>query len=223
MGADRTVLIDLDGTLVDSAPDIHAAVTHMLRDLGAPALPLALITSFIGNGVPALVRRVLAAAGIAADEQARAVERFHFHYTASNGRFSRVFEGVLEGLMELRQRGYRIACVTNKPASASAVLLAASGLANWLEAVVAGDSIAHMKPHPAPLLHACRLLGTDPSLCVLVGDSMVDIAAAAAARMPVYIVRYGYAGAGGHAAMTGAVFIDSLAELPALLANARQN
>ncbi len=217
MSGERTVLIDLDGTLVDSAPDIHAAATRMLHDLGAPPLPFATTKSFIGNGVPTLVRRALAASAVNADEERRAIELFHHHYGTSNGRFSRVFDGVQEGLLALRRQGYRLACVTNKPACASAVLLAATGLTSLLEVVVGGDSTAHMKPHAEPLLHACRLLGTDPSRCVLVGDSTVDVAAAGAARMPVYIVRYGYPGPGGHAAMADAVFIDSLAELPALL------
>ena len=217
----RAVLIDLDGTLVDSAPDIAEAANRMLGGLGAAPLPSRTISGFIGNGVPTLVRRVLAAGAIApvADEEG-ALRLFHRHYEDTNGRFGKVFPGVVEGLDYLRQAGYRLGCVTNKPQGATTALLAMLGLAGYFEVVVAGDSIAHMKPHPEPLLHACRKMGTDPALGVLVGDSGVDVAAALAARMPVYIVRYGYPGPGGHAAMHGAVFIDSLAEVPALLAAA---
>lgn len=217
----RTVLIDLDGTLVDSAPDIVEAASRMVQALGVPPLPFKTVAGFIGNGVPTLVRRVLAATALAptVDEQ-RAQDLFHHHYEDTNGRFGSVFPGVFEGIDALRQAGYRLACVTNKPQDATRVLLEMTGLAPHFEVVVAGDSIAQMKPHPEPLLHACRTLGTDPALCVLVGDSGVDIAAAHAARMPVYIVRYGYPGPAGHAGMHGATFIDSIAEMPALLAAA---
>ena len=215
----RTVLIDLDGTLVDTAPDIVEAAARMVQALGAAPLPFKTVSGFIGNGVPTLVRRVLAASAIApaVDEQ-RAQSLFHRHYEETNGRFGAVFPGVLEGLNTLRQAGYRLGCVTNKPQAPTRVLLAMTGLAPYFEVVVAGDSIAQLKPHPEPLLHACRAMGTDPALCVLVGDSGVDVAAALAARMPVYIVRYGYPGPDGHAGMYGATFIDSLAEMPALLA-----
>lgn len=220
MGArEQSVLIDLDGTLVDTAPDIVEAAGRMVQALGAARLPFKTVSGFIGNGVPTLVRRVLAASALApaVDEQ-RAQGLFHRHYEDTNGRFGKVFPGVLEGLSALGEAGYRLGCVTNKPQAATEVLLAMTGLAPYFEVVVAGDSIAQMKPHPAPLLHACRAMRTDPALCVLVGDSGVDVAAALAAHMPVYIVRYGYPGPDGHAGMQGAAFIDSLAEMPALLA-----
>jgi phosphoglycolate phosphatase len=215
---ERPVLIDLDGTLVDTAPDIVEAANRMLRALGAAPLPSKTISGFIGNGVPTLVRRVLAAGAIApvADEEG-AQSLFHRHYEDTNGRFGKVFPGVVEGLDALRRVGYKLGCVTNKPQAATVALLALTGLAGYFEVVVAGDSIAQMKPHPEPLLHACRELGLDPALGVLVGDSAVDVAAALAAHMPVYIVRYGYPGPAGHAAMRGVAFIDSLAEMPALL------
>jgi len=205
MGA---VLIDLDGTLVDTAPDIASAVNRMLHALGAPALALETVTGFIGNGVPTLVQRVLAARGIAPSQHALTL--FHRHYADTNGRDSRVFPGVVTGLSRLRDANYRLACVTNKPQAASDALLSSSGLAPYFDAVVGGDATPHMKPHAAPLLHACRMLDADPACSVLVGDSGVDVAAARAAGMPVFIVRYGYPGPDGHAAMHGATFIDSL-------------
>jgi phosphoglycolate phosphatase len=96
-------------------------------------------------------------------------------------------------------------------------LLDIHALAPWFDVVVAGDTLAQMKPAPEPLLHACRALHASPARCVLVGDSHVDIAAARAARMPVYIVRYGYPGADGHEAMECDGFIDSLEDLSAIL------
>jgi phosphoglycolate phosphatase len=128
-----------------------------------------------------------------------------------------VFPGVREGLQALRQAGYRLGCVTNKPSAPTAALLDIHALAPWFDVVVAGDSLAQMKPAPEPLLHACRALHTRPTRCVLVGDSHVDVAAARAARMPVLIVRYGYPGRDGHEAMQCEAFIDSLADLPAVL------
>jgi phosphoglycolate phosphatase len=217
----RAVLIDLDGTMVDSAPDIVEAANRMLVELGTPALAPAIVTSFIGNGVPMLVRRLLAASpSVAQIDEAAARSIFYRHYHATNGRFSRLFPGVLQGLAALQNAGFRIGCVTNKPVDYTAPLLQAFGLEPYLQAVVGGDSIPQMKPDPAPLLHACTLLGVAPENAVLVGDSHVDVAAARAAPMPVYIVRYGYPGAAGLDALQADVFIDSLVEMPGLLAAA---
>lgn len=214
----EAVLIDLDGTLVDSAPDIVEASNRMLVELGAPALSAAVVASFIGNGVPMLVQRLLhASPGLRCSDDAAARALFYRHYQETNGRFSRLFPGVQAGLDALQQAGYRMACVTNKPIAYTTPLLQAFGLEHYLQVVVGGDSIAQMKPDPAPLLHACALLGVAPAQAVMVGDSHVDVAAARAAGMPSFILRYGYPGPGGVAALAADVFIDSLTELPALL------
>jgi len=214
----RAVLVDLDGTLVDTAHDIVAAANRMLAGLDRPALPFDTVAGFIGRGVPNLVRRVLESAGIAGRvEAARAEALFHRHYADVNGRLGPVFPGVAAGLAALRRAGYRLACVTNKPRALAAPLLAATGLAAHLEVLVGGDSIARMKPDPEPLWHACGLLDVDPAHSVLVGDSPVDVAAARAAGIAVCLVRYGYAGPGGAAALDADALIDSLEELPALL------
>ncbi|MFC3107490.1 phosphoglycolate phosphatase [Undibacterium arcticum] len=215
----RAVLIDLDGTLVDTAPDIVEAASRMLQELGAPPLPVKTVSGFIGNGVPNLVRRVLEASAIkSAVQEHQALTLFYRHYRDTNGRFGQIFSGVRDGLTALQQAGYRLACVTNKPHAFTEPLLALTGLAAYFEVVVAGDSIAQMKPDPEPLLHACRQMQVDPALCVLVGDSEVDVAAARAARMPVYIVRYGYPGPDGYSGMQCDALIESFDELPALLA-----
>ncbi|WER49400.1 phosphoglycolate phosphatase [Cupriavidus sp. WKF15] len=216
------VLIDLDGTLVDTAPDIVAAANRMLAELGSAPLPFDTVAGFIGRGVPNLVRRVLDTAQLAQRIDATAAEMlFHRHYAEVNGRLGQVFPGVEAGLAALRRQGYRLACVTNKPRALAAPLLAMTGLAGYLEVLVAGDSIAQMKPDPEPLRHACRLLEADPAQGVLVGDSPVDVAAARAAGMPVCLVRYGYAGPDGVAALGADALVDSLEGLPALLAPAR--
>ena len=217
----RAVLIDLDGTLVDSAPDIVEAANRMLAELGAPPMPASVVTSFIGNGVPTLVRRLLAATPmLAAVDVSHAQSMFYRHYHDTNGHFSRLFPGVLAGLSALQRAGYLLACVTNKPLDYSEALLQAFGLGSYFRVVVGGDSIAQMKPDPAPLLHACMSMEVPPQAAVMVGDSGVDVAAARAAQMPVYILRYGYPGPGGVEALRADGLIDSLEEMPALLESA---
>lgn len=208
--ANQAVLIDLDGTLVDSAPDIAEAVNRLLRDAGAAPLDLATVRGFIGNGVPTLIRRVLAASGTELAER-EATALFLHHYQLTNGRHGGVFPGVREGLQTLKAAGWRLGCVTNKPQALSTALLALHGLAPWFDIVVGGDTVGRMKPDPAPLLHARRIL--DAEDCVFVGDSAVDVAAARAAAMPVLIVRYGYPGPGGHAALRCDRLIDSLEDV----------
>jgi phosphoglycolate phosphatase len=212
----RVVLIDLDGTLVDTAPDIFEAVSRMLLDTGA-RLPFDTVRSFIGKGVHHLIRQVLRKTGAFSFDERAALARFLDHYRDTNGRYGQVFPGVREGLRALRRAGYRLACVTNKPSLPTAALLDIHALSSWFEVVVGGDAVAQMKPSPEPLLYACRTLDAHPGCAVLVGDSAVDAAAARAAQMPVYIVRYGYPGADGQEAMRCDGFIDSFEELPALL------
>lgn len=216
----RAVLVDLDGTLVDTAEDIVVAANRMLDELGAFPLPFALVKSFIGKGVPNLVRRTLETAQLGVDPVA-AQTVFERHYLAVNGRMGQVFAGVEAGLDALVRLGYRIACVTNKPEALATPLLALTGLDTWCEVLIGGDTLVHMKPHPEPLLHACRLLGVSPAHALLVGDSAVDVAAARAAGVPVAIVRYGYAGANGPDALGADWLIDSFEVLPALLAEHR--
>jgi phosphoglycolate phosphatase len=216
----KAVLVDLDGTMVDTAPDIVAAVGHMLDEFGTAPLPFATVSGFIGKGVPNLVRRSLEAAGLerrVGGDHALAV--FHRHYAQTNGRVGGVFPHVAVGLGELQRLGYRLACVTNKPQALAAQLLLMTGLARYLDVLVAGDSIAQMKPDPEPLWHACRLLDVQPEHSVLVGDSPVDVTAARAAGLPVFIVRYGYAGPQGSSALQCDGLIDSLAAMPAILAS----
>jgi phosphoglycolate phosphatase len=218
----KAVLIDLDGTLVDTAPDIVAAANGMLDEFDCTPLPFRTVSGFIGKGVPNLVKRSLEAAGIdrpVSAERAEAV--LQRHYQQLNGRLGRVYPGVPAGLAELAHRGYRLACVTNKPEALAAELLATTGLAGYLQVLVAGDSIGRMKPDPEPLWHACRLLDVERAHSVLVGDSPVDVAAARAAGMPVFLVNFDYAGPGGPGSLAGDGLIDSLVALPALLAMPR--
>lgn len=215
----RAVLIDLDGTLVETAPDIVAAANRMLDELDAPPLPYKTVSGFIGKGVPNLVRCVLHVSRISDTfDQRHAQDLFYKHYRDTNGHFGTVFPGVRDGLMALKEAGYRLACVTNKPFEFAETLLQIACLDGYFDILVGGDSIPQMKPAPEPLLYACRVLEVSPERSSMVGDSAVDVAAARAARMPVYIVRYGYPGPDGYTGMQCDALIESFNELPALLA-----
>ncbi|MEV4781700.1 phosphoglycolate phosphatase [Burkholderia sp. LMU1-1-1.1] len=227
-GAPRALLIDLDGTMVDTAPDLAAAAALMLAGLGRPPLALSTVAGFIGNGVPALVARVLAASGLAGAanpvDPAAAEASFVHHYTGTNGRHGRAYRGALDGVAALRRAGFPLACVTNKPQALAEALLGTCGLLPHFDHVVGGDTPAGLKPSAGPLLHACRLLGVAPQRALMVGDSAIDVAAARAAGMPVWLVRHGYPGAGADTSSDSATaagadgYIDDLGQLAARLA-----
>ncbi|MEO8600835.1 MAG: phosphoglycolate phosphatase, partial [bacterium] len=171
----RAVLIDLDGTLVETAPDIVAAANRMLDELDAPALPFNTVRSFIGKGVPNLVRCILDVSGISGiSDQQHAQDLFYQHYRDTNGHFGTVYPGVREGLTALKEAGFRLACVTNKPFEFAEMLLQIASLDGYFDILVGGDSIPQMKPAPEPLLHACRVLEASPKNSLMVGDSAVD-------------------------------------------------
>jgi phosphoglycolate phosphatase len=190
MNTIRSVTVDLDGTLLDTIPDLAAAANAMMRELGRPEFPLETVATFVGRGIPKLVARCLPDLDEAAVEAAQ--EIFRRHYAIENGRCSTIFPGVLDGLQAMRDAGLRLAVITNKAAAFTEPLLVASGLAPWFEFAVSGDSLAHKKPHPAQLLHACERMGTLPGENLHIGDSHHDAAAARAAGCPVFIVPYGY-------------------------------
>lgn len=192
----RAVLLDLDGTLLDTIPDLSAAANGMLAALGAPPLPVGDIATFVGKGTEHLVRRCLedARIGLPSDTAAlaAALSVFNEHYHAVNGRESRVYPGVLEGLAAFREQGAALAVVTNKPTEFTLPLLERTGLSAWFDAVVCGDTCPRKKPDPMPLLHACAQLGCSPQDALAIGDSVNDALAARAAGIKVLGVPYGY-------------------------------
>lgn len=191
----RAVLLDLDGTLIDTAPDIAAAVNATLATLDCEPLDLACVRSFIGEGIAVFVRRALAArleAGEVEQKLPAALADFERHYFATNGRFSTPYCGVAEGLHDMRALGWRIGCVTNKPVRFAEPLLACFSLLESIEVVIGGDSTPAKKPDPAPVLEACRRLGVAPADSVLIGDSKHDAHAARAAGVAFLAVPYGY-------------------------------
>ncbi len=189
----RAVLFDLDGTLLDSIPDLAEACHRMMVELGRPPHPVDTIRGFVGKGMLNLVRRCLEADG-GADEAAfeAAVDAFKRHYAVVNGERTELYDGVLPALVALAGRGVAMACVTNKPAAFTGPLLERTGLAQYFAVTVSGDTLADKKPHPAPLLHACERLGVAVGEALMVGDSANDAEAARAAGMPVLLVTYGY-------------------------------
>ena len=190
----KAALLDLDGTLLDTAPDLAAAANAMLTDLGLHALPVSTVRDFIGSGIQRLVERSLQAAGLAlpCTHLERALRSFGAHYRRLNGTSSAPFPGVLEGLERLRGRGLRLACVTNKAAAFTTPLLEKSALARFFDAVVTADRVGARKPHPEPFLFACRQLQIEPTAATAIGDSAHDSEAARAAGCRVFLVSYGY-------------------------------
>jgi len=207
------VLIDLDGTLLDTAPDLAAAANRMRADFGLPPLPVARIAAFVGKGAEVLVHRALTDAldgRASAEDFARGRQSFYAHYAAENGLQSVVFERVPQALQALRAHGFRVACVTNKPKEFTAPLLEKMALAPFFDAVVAGDEVAEKKPHPALLLEACRRLQLQPAAVTMIGDSVHDAQAAHAAGCRCVLVETGYNEGEGVAALAGAPGVDAI-------------
>jgi phosphoglycolate phosphatase len=186
----KSVTIDLDGTLLDTVPDLAAAANGMLRQLGRPDYAIDTIAAFVGRGIPKLVERCLP--DLDAEALALAEDSFRRHYAAENGLRARLYPGVLDGLHAFREAGLPMAVITNKAAAFTEPLLRATQLACWFEFAVSGDSLPQKKPHPLPLLHACERLGSSPAENLHIGDSRHDAAAARAAGCPVFLVPYGY-------------------------------
>ena len=189
----RSVTFDLDGTLVDSLPDLAEACRCMLAELGEAPRSEAEIGRFVGKGMAVLVERCLTR-GQSPDAArlAQGIESFKRHYGEVNGRRASLYPGVLEGLQTWRNAGLRMGVVTNKPAIFTEVLLERLELADFFDVVVSGDTTANKKPHPEPLLFACDWMGVPPQQNLHVGDSENDMLAAQAAGCTAYCVPYGY-------------------------------
>ncbi|MBY4676084.1 phosphoglycolate phosphatase [Marinobacterium arenosum] len=193
----KAVLFDLDGTLVDSVPDLAQAVDRMLVELGRAEAGEARVRQWVGNGAQLLVKRALCGQlsldGVAEDAQFdRAYRLFLQFYGEHTSGFSTLYPGVLDCLDGLRQRGIALAVVTNKPMRFTEPMLAGFGLSDYFQCVLGGDSLSVKKPDPAPLLQAMRQLGSGPADTLMVGDSVNDLRAARAAGCPVACVPYGY-------------------------------
>jgi phosphoglycolate phosphatase len=211
-------IVDLDGTLVDTLGDFDAALNAMLRELGLRAITAGAIEPMVGRGSEHLVRSVLAHVGAAPGLYDAAWRSYQKHYLAINGEHSRVYRGAAEGLVSLRRRGVRLACLTNKPGDFARPLLAAKGLSGYFDAVFGGDAFERKKPDPLPLLKTCEALGSAPARTLVIGDSSNDACAARAAGCPVVLVTYGYNHGEPVRAVDADGFVDSIAEIAPRLA-----
>ena len=191
----KAVMIDLDGTLLDTIPDLAAAANLMLTELNMPALPEATIRNFVGKGINNLIERTLTNRMDGKPDAAlfqRALPLYERSYKAVNGKHTTIYPGVKEGLDLLRAQGYPLVCVTNKVERFTLPLLDYVSLSSYFVSVVAGDTLPQRKPDPAPLLHACTQLNVAPHEMLMIGDSLNDAEAARSAGCPIFCVTYGY-------------------------------
>lgn len=232
------VIVDLDGTLVDTLDDFCVALNGMLGDLPPPythhQVKRAQVAQWIGQGSEILIKTVLASVlkgyvhsisganksteecmteGLSGALYDQAWASYQRHYLTINGQHATVFPGVLAGLTDLKTRGLKLACLTNKPTAFAVALLKAKGLNGFFEHTFGGDAFERKKPDPLPLLKTCEALGSRPARTLMLGDSRNDAQAARAAGCPVWLVTYGYNHGQPVRAVDADGFIDSLAEL----------
>ena len=186
----RTLLLDLDGTLVHSVPDLAAALNRLMGARGLPAFSQAETASMVGDGVAKLVERAFAARGTPPDPGA--VSEFSADYAAHAAVATKPYPGVARGLGSLAREGWRLAVCTNKLEAAARSLLADLGLADYFAAVGGGDSFPVRKPDPAHLLATLQAAGGEPAHAVMAGDHANDVAAARGAGLPCVFAAWGY-------------------------------
>lgn len=191
---DVTIVFDLDGTLVDTAPDLHRSLNAVLAEAGRAAVPLDDIRHLVGDGALKLIERGYAGTGAPVDpaELSRLFERFLAHYSAGRHALSAPFPGVRETLVHLKARGYCLGVCTNKPYRPTLEILAVLGLVDLFSAVMGGDSLPVRKPDPGHLMGTLDRMGAGAAEAVMIGDSANDVAVARAAAVPAVIVTYGY-------------------------------
>ncbi len=219
----KMILIDVDGTLVDSVPDLAFCVDAMMDRLGRPARGESEVRNWVGNGVERLVRRALTGTPDGEPDEAdyeRAYPIFLELYRENTSKRSHLYAGIREGLDYLKDSGYPLGCVTNKAAQFTEPLLADLGVRGYFDIVVSGDTLPRKKPDPMPLLHAAAHFGVEPADAVMVGDSVSDVTAARAAGFAIVCMSYGYNhGRDIREAQPDAV-LDSLIQIKGLLEQA---
>lgn len=222
-GGAPVLLCDLDGTLVDSLPDLAAAVGALLEQERRPGLTPEAVAAMVGDGVPKLIERALAATGGVppAADLAALVARYMPIYEARMTELTRPYPGAIETLRALKAAGWRLAVCTNKPEAPSRAIVAELGFEGLFEAVSGGDSLPVKKPDPGHLLGLLEALGVAPGVApgaaVMLGDSRNDVRAARAAGLPAIAIAHGYGGTPARELGADRV-IESFAELPAALA-----
>jgi phosphoglycolate phosphatase len=210
------VLIDVDGTLVDSVPDLAYCVDAMMRELGMPERGEAQVRQWVGNGVERLVKRALLNQLDGEPDEAlyaRALPVFEALYRENTSKRSCLYDGVGEALDFLKSTGVRIGCVTNKASQFTLPLLKDLGVHDFFEVIICGDMLERKKPDPMPLLHAAEQLETRPSASLMIGDSMSDVMAARAAGFQIVCMSYGYNHGEDIRDYNPDAVIDSMAEI----------
>ena len=214
------VLIDVDGTLVDSVPDLAFSIDLMMQDLDMPKRGEDKVRHWVGNGLERLVKRALLDSLEGEPDEAlfgRAIPLFRSHYTVNNSIRSRLYDGVRRGLDYMRLSNYRMGCVTNKASEFTHPLLRDLNIADYFELIICGDDVAKIKPDPLPLLTAAQRMQVDPLHSLMIGDSSNDVRAARAAGFQIICTSYGY-NHGEDIRRNGPdAVIDSMAELEELI------
>ena len=231
----EAVIVDLDGTMVDTLSDFEVALNRMLSDFSLPSVDRAFIEATVGKGSEHLIRSTLTHVQNLKPKQPFAViesaqsaieliaydmawKSYQSHYLTCNGQTSEVYAGVMEGLQALQSRGLKMACLTNKPHAFALPLLKAKGLAGFFSHIFGGDSFERKKPDPLPLLKTCEALGTAPQHTLMIGDSSNDAQAAHAAHCPVVLMTYGYNHGQDIRATPALAHLKSMQEIITLLA-----
>jgi phosphoglycolate phosphatase len=217
----RYLVFDLDGTLIDSAPDIADAVNALLKELGKAPLALDDVKSMIGDGAPVLLQRALAAASVA-ETAAALMPRFKILYEAASTNRTTLYPKVREILEEFRRQGRQLSLCTNKPSAATQVVIDHFGMSALFQSIIGGDSLKERKPAKEPLLAAITGCGGDAARAtdeaVMIGDSFTDLATAKAGGIPAVIIPSGYGKPADRAAQGDFHQIARFADLPAILA-----
>ena len=214
------VLFDLDGTLVDSSPDLAYSADSMLEQLGMPRRGEECIRNWIGNGIERLVKRALTGEMHAEPDAAlykNAMPIFLEIYEQNACVLSRCYDGVKDSLNYLREHHYRTGCVTNKATRFTNILLQSLGIHDDFDIIISGDTLAKKKPDPMQLLHAAEHFKVSPDRSLMVGDSINDVEAARAAGFQILCVTYGYNLGQDIRATNPDAVVDTLGELPSLL------
>ena len=219
----QMVLIDLDGTLIDSVPDLAYCVDALMQQLGLPTRGETKVRQWVGNGVERLVKRALLDQLDGEPDQSlldNALPIFFDLYKENLSKRSRLYPGVMEGLQFLHGAGYKLGCITNKAAAFTEPLLKDLGIYHFFQILVSGDTLPVKKPDPQPLLHAASYFKVEPNRALMVGDSISDVKAARAAGFQIICVSYGYNHGQDIRDAHPDVVIDSMAQLSALLSKA---
>ena len=216
----RAIAIDLDGTLLDTIPDLCSAVNRVLAELGFAELPLQLVKSFVGKGLGEHMRKSLLAVlkrEPTDDEKAHAMTLYKKHYSAHIADQTTIYPGVVEGLDAFKSRGLKMSVVTNKWTIYTETLLEHFKLAPYFDHLVCGDTLTTGKPDPGMMFYSAGRFGVNPREMLMIGDSGNDSRAAQAAGSPVVLMTYGYSEGENLLDLHANAIVGTFTDIPALL------